>query len=156
MNIFKKIGLWFKTTIHKFIALILDEIKDNEHLIEAACAVVANMNNFVQGGMADAITLIIPGELDDKIKDELRKWLPEVLKTAGVITDVANSEDPVKSGIAELQKLKQNNPEAWAMVSHNISALLAVKIAGGKLNLGQVFTVVEAIYQKIVKPLLKK
>lgn len=70
----------FKSNFPEFIKKIYKKIPDELKVkLAAIVQVVENIKNFVDSPTADLITAIIPGDLDDDLKEWLRKVLPVIL-----------------------------------------------------------------------------
>lgn len=71
----------FKSNFPEFIKKIYNKIPDDlKFKLSAIVQVVENIKTFVDSPTADLITEIIPGDLDDDLKDWLRKVLPAILE----------------------------------------------------------------------------
>lgn len=153
MNFFQKIGLLFKKTINKWFTKAVDAIHDKAHFMHTASEVVENINKFVASDTADIITAVIPGNIDDTIKNLIREWLPKL------IVQLHTAEDYTSlSGDAIVQKFVASLPgltdEQRTFILHNLASLLSVKASGGELKLPDVYATIQGMYESIVKPKL--
>lgn len=92
-----------KTFIGKILAAILSAFKENwfsfakktwgkvpdelKEKVSIGVLIVENIKKFVDSPIADLITSIIPGNLDDNLKDYLRVLLPEILSKYNELND---------------------------------------------------------------------
>lgn len=97
-----------------------EELKEKLNLV---VEVVNNIKKFVDSPTADLITDIIPGEIDDHLKDWLRKVLPIILDKYNVVNQTVL------------------NPEE----SHLIATELTKELTG--LSFGQSALTIEVAYQ---------
>lgn len=68
----------FKTKWPDFVASLWPRVpKELQEKVSIVIRVVENIKNFVDSPAADFITTVIPGDVDDKVKDWLRKVLSE-------------------------------------------------------------------------------
>lgn len=66
----------FKINWPKFVASLWPKVpKELQEKVSIVIRVVENIKNFVDSPAADFLTTVIPGDVDDKIKDWLRKVL---------------------------------------------------------------------------------
>lgn len=56
--------------------------------------ITENMKNFVESDAADILTMLIPGQLDDKIKLKLRAALPDILIKLKLADQCLSETDP--------------------------------------------------------------
>lgn len=74
----------FKRNWASFVNKNYDKIpEDIKEKISIIIQVVNKVNEFAQSPIADVITNVIPGNVDDQFKEWLRKVLPIVLAKAG-------------------------------------------------------------------------
>lgn len=156
MGFFQKIWDLFRSTLNKFFVHVVQDIQGKEHYVEIAVEIVSNLNNPINSTEADIITAIIPGDLDDEIKIIARQWLPELGKRLSLVDYCIKADTPEQVLKCMANNLQTISPEIWAIKSHSLASLLAIKLSKDGLTISQVLTVIEPIWQKVVKPLLKK
>src|SRR4051794_13514902 len=81
-----------------------DELKSAIHI---GVVVTENVKKFVDSGDADILTAIIPGDLDEAVKNRLRANLPGILtklKLADKCGHLSDTSDIVKCAIQTLQQ----------------------------------------------------
>jgi hypothetical protein len=140
--------LW--TGIKSLFAKLPADVKTAIHI---GVVITENIKNFVDSPIADVITTIIPGDIDDKLKDLLRTELPKI------IINLKLAEIPWKDGVsgdavvyAGIQKLKSIESETLPAFLHSISILVAKVLADGKLTWSDGAYVSEWYYQTEYKP----
>lgn len=87
----------FPDFVQKLFNKIPQGIKEKVSVI---IDVVNGIKGHVDSPLADVLTTVIPGTVDDKIKDWLRKMLPIVLKELNLLNDgiISLSEDKAIKG----------------------------------------------------------
>lgn len=118
----------FPAFVKRLFSKIPDELKDQ---LKVIIQVVENLKQFVNSPAADVLTVIIPGTADDKLKEWLRKVLPEVLDHMGMITD---------AGI-----VLSHDPDTKAAQLHSVATILNRKLTGA--SFGQAAITTEVVYQ---------
>ena len=85
---------------------------------------------------ADILTTIIPGNLDDQIKDKLRANLPKIVIQLKLIDATLGLTDPNEIIVAASNTLKQITSD-WAIKEgflNNLSIVIAQVASDGKLS----------------------
>lgn len=77
----------WETFVAKLWRKVPDELQDK---VSIGVRIVENLKVVIDSPMADVVTSIIPGDLDDKLKDYLRILLPKILEKYGSITSISN------------------------------------------------------------------
>lgn len=68
----------FKSNWPKFVASLWPRVpKELQDKVSIVIRVVENIKNFVDSPAADFVTSVIPGDVDDKVKEWLRKVLAD-------------------------------------------------------------------------------
>lgn len=97
--------------------------------IEIAVIVTENLKTFVDSPGADALTVLIPGTVDDKLKNWLRQVLPAILVKLKLAQH--NEENVVAKAVAELNAMDQQVKSAYL---HSISVLCAREVSKNRLS----------------------
>jgi hypothetical protein len=129
-------------SLKSFLSKIWNEIKDLfsgipielKRAIHIGVIVTENIKTFVDSPAADIITALIPGEIDDKIKDVLRSKLPLILSELKLADDCHSITDPAQltsCAVNTLQNLDVNIKNSFL---HAIAILVAEVAADGKLT----------------------
>lgn len=77
----------WETFVAKLWRKVPDELQDK---VSIGVRIVENLKIVIASPMADVVTSVIPGDLDDKLKDYLRILLPKILEKYGSITTISN------------------------------------------------------------------
>jgi hypothetical protein len=115
--------------------------------VHVGVAVTENIKHFVDSPLADVLTAIIPGEVDDKLKQVLRSGIPALLinlKLADKCTFSTDAEETTRCAINILQNLDSEIKSAFL---HNLSVLISQLAADGKLSWSDGVCIVEWYYQ---------
>ena len=132
------------TSIEKIFNSLESKLKDAVHI---GVLITANINNFVFSPAADVLTAIIPGDLDDKIKQLLRAKLPHILTQLKLVDTTAELTDPdeiVRYAVMMLQTLDGDIRSAFL---HNLSVMIAQVAADGKLSWADGVYILQWYYQ---------
>ncbi|MDT3405091.1 hypothetical protein [Mucilaginibacter terrae] len=138
---------WLKK-IWKAIQSLFNSIPaDLKSAINIGVTITENIKKFIDSPVADILTVIIPGDIDDKIKAILRAKVPQILlqlKLANECADSSNPEQITACAIKNLQALTGNLKSAYL---HNLSVLIAQFAADGKLTWEDGAYIMEWYYQ---------
>lgn len=115
-NLFASIPVELKTAIH--IGVIVAE----------------NIKTFVDSPAADILTTLIPGDIDDKIKDVLRSKIPLILSELKLVDDCQNITDPTQLTTCAIKALQGLDGNIKSSFLHTISILVAEVATDGQLT----------------------
>jgi hypothetical protein len=125
---------------------------DLKQAIHTGVAITEAIKNFVESPAADVLTALIPGTLDDKIKQALRLALPKIFLQLKLVDELSVEFDsPDDFGKAAIEVLRSLNPADKSRELHNLAILIAQVAADGKLTWSDGAYVVEWYYQKVFK-----
>jgi len=102
--------------------------------LQIGITITDNIKNFVDSPIADIFTSIIPGNVDDAIKDRLRLSLPIFLTELKLVESSLNLTQPdliVKAATSVIQTMDKNIKPG---ILHQLSILVAQIAADGKLS----------------------
>ena len=119
--------------------------------IHIGVVVTENLKKLVDSPVADVLTAIIPGDIDDKIKQTLRAVLPSLLVRLKLIESTSQSDDPatlMKNAIAAFQAL---DPGVAPAFMHSLSVLIAQAASDGKLTWSDGVYLLQWYYQNKYK-----
>ena len=136
------------STIKSLFDGMESELKTAIHI---SVLVVENIKKFIDSPGADIFTMLIPGDVDDKIKDLLRNKLPVILtelKLADSCLQLTDQNEITACAIKTLQGLGDNVKSAFL---HSLSVLIAEVIADGKLTWSDGVYLSEWYYQHAYK-----
>ena len=101
-------------SLKTFLKKILDQIKDlfgsipseTAMALKIGITITENIKNFVASPLADVLTIIIPGNIDNMIKDKLRLSLPTILTELKLVESSLNLTQPNDIANAALETIK--------------------------------------------------
>lgn len=108
--------------------------KDLKVAIHIGVSVVEGMKTVVDSPVADVITAIIPGDIDDKIKDVLRAKIPTILTEMKLADSCSGLTDPNEITACAIKVLQGLGGDVKSAFLHNLSVLIAQVAADGKLT----------------------
>jgi hypothetical protein len=150
-----KLTNWLKK-IWKSIKSLFNRISpDIKEAIHLGVVVTENMKIFVDSPAADILTVLIPGDTDDKIKVALRSALPALLlqlKLADNCMGASTAAEITTCAVKTLQSLADNVKSA---LLHNLAVMIAEVAADGKLSWKEGASVMEWYYQQNFKVMVK-
>lgn len=118
-------------TIEDFFQGLLPELKD---AIRIGVTVVQNIKKVMDTPVPDVLTAIIPGDVDDKIKERIREYLPKVLVELRLANECSDLTDPNEIVTCALKTLSQIGDDYQSAFLHDLSVLIAQIAADGKLT----------------------
>jgi len=142
-----KIPSWLKKiwkAIQSLFSSIPSELKSAIHI---GVLVTENIKNFVESPVADVLTTVIPGEIDNQIKTLLRNQLPNILIKLKLADQCANLTNPEEITICAVKCLQGLNVNIKGAFLHNLSVLIAQIASDGKLTWEDGAYVMEWYYQ---------
>jgi hypothetical protein len=144
-----RIGKWIRGwRLDKFFNRIFGSVNDfAKELAPVAIGVVQCVKKFVDSPIADVITSIIPGNIDDRLKEKLRAILPDVIIKMQLVDTIANIEDRNEQLKAILEKLKLSSDEAQNVFYHGLASLILEKLSDGKLTWTESVVIAEYYYK---------
>lgn len=107
--------------------------------------------DFKNPQVADILTAIIPGDLDDRIKDKLREELPKIVIELRLIGATVNVADPNEIMLNAVKVIQQMDGDYKSAFLHSFSILAAQVAADGKLSWSDAIYLLEWYYQNKVK-----
>lgn len=102
---------------------------DVKKAIELSVIITENLKNFVNSPVADALTALIPGNVDDNTKEWLRRALPQIL----IKLKLATSDDhtAITSAAEALNRMDLSVRSAHL---HSLSILFAQAASDNKIS----------------------
>ena len=146
-----KIPTWLKkiwSTIQKLFNRIPEDLKVAIH---TGVLITENIKTFVDSPVADIITLLIPGETDDRIKAMLRKAIPQILVQLKLADSCTEIENPIELTTCAVKTLQSLTGDLKSVFLHNLSVLIAQVAADGKLTWQDGASIMEWYYQNRFK-----
>jgi hypothetical protein len=138
----------FLTKIWGQVKALFDGIPSELKIaIHIGVLITENVKNFVDSPAADVLTAIIPGDIDDKIKDWLRAKLPTILTELKLADSCSGLTDPNAITACAIKVLQGLDGDIKSAFLHNLSILIAQVAADGKLTWSDGVYILEWYYQ---------
>lgn len=101
--------------------------------------------------VADILTAIIPGDLDDKIKMKLREALPGIVIQLRLVQAAQGLTDPNEIMLAAVKVIQQLDNDYQSAFLHNFSIMAAQVAADGELSWSDAVYLLEWYYRNKFK-----
>jgi hypothetical protein len=129
-------------SLQSFLTKIWTEIKslfagmpsELQTAIHIGAQVTQNIKNFIDSPAADVLTAIIPGDIDDEIKNWLRAKLPEILTELKLADSCSGLTDPAAITACAIKVLQGLDGDVQSSFLHSLSILVSQVAADGKLT----------------------
>lgn len=130
--------------------------KEAKEAIHIGVVVVDKIKAAIDSPVADVLTAIIPGDIDDKIKDKLREFLPKILANMRLADSCGQLTDPLAITQCAIQTLKSIGDDFIAEGARknfydSIAVLVAQVVADGKLDWNDGKYILKWYYDHIYK-----
>ena len=147
-------------SLKTFITKIWGDIKtlfeaipgEMKNAIHIGVQITENIKNIVDSPAADILTAIIPGDLDDEIKNLLRAKLPAILIELRLADSCGNLTEPLQITACAIKVLQGLEGDVKSAFLHNLSIFIAQAAADGKLTWSDGVAILEWYYQNEFKP----
>jgi len=106
---------------------------------------------FVDSPVADVLTTLIPGDVDDEIKDLLRAKLPEILTELKLADSCSGLTDPAQITACAIKVLQGLDGDVSSAFLHSLAILVAQVAAKGQLTWSDGVYILEWYYQNEYK-----
>jgi hypothetical protein len=97
--------------------------------------------------IGDVITAIIPGHVDDQIREKLTEWLPATIINLGKLQGIANIEDTNEKLKAILAAINVSDDDTKKVFYHGLASLILERLSDGKFDWSDATAVAEYYYQ---------
>lgn len=139
--------------IKKMFGSLTQELKDSIHI---GVVIVDNIKTFVFSPEADILTAIIPGTLDDAIKERLRQYLPRIvteMKLADRCGQLTDPNEILKCAIETLQTISGDwvSDSAKKNFYDSLAVMIAQVASDGKLNWDDGKTILKWYFDHVYK-----
>ena len=146
-------------SLQSFLTKLWSEIKnmfdgipsDLKVAVHIGVAVTEAVKAFVDSPAADVLTAIIPGDLDDELKDLLRAKLPGILAELKLADSCSGLTDPSQITACAVKVLQGLDGDISSAFLHSLSILIAQVAADGKLTWSDGVYILEWYYQNEYK-----
>jgi len=146
-----KIPTWLRK-IWKAIQTLFNRIPaELKTAIHTGVIVTENIKIFVESPAADVLTVLIPGETDDRIKAALRVALPNILTQLKLADSCSETIKPDELTICAIKTIQSLTGDLKSSFLHNLSLLIAQVAADGKLTWKDGASIMEWYYQNRFK-----
>ena len=115
--------------------------------VHIGVTITENIKQFVDSPLADILTAIIPGNIDDKLKEKLRNGIPTILISLKLADECDHSTGPQEITKCAVKLLQNLEGEIKSVFLHNLSVLISQLAADGKLSWSDGVCIVEWYYQ---------
>jgi len=139
-------GIWsaIKGLFHKLE-------QEEKKLLPIVITVVQNIKNFTDSPVADVITALIPGDVDDRIRERLEDYLPKILMELNMLNTCQALPDANAQLQCILQNLKLSSDSAKDIYYHGLASLILTDLSDGKLSWSDCVGIAEYYYKNIWK-----
>ena len=147
-------------SLSSFLAKIWAEIKslfegipaELKTAIHIGVTVTENIKNFVDSPAADILTAIIPGDIDNEVKNWLKAKLPAILTELKLADSCGSLTDPAAITECAVKVLQGLDKDAQSPFLHSLSVMVAQVVADGKLSWSDGVYLLEWFYKNEFKP----
>ena len=142
-----------KTFLHKiadfFSNIFHSMVPELQKAIAVGVEITDAVKNFDAANpeVADILTAIIPGTLDDTIKQKLREELPKIAIELRLIGATVNVTDPNEIMLNAVKVIQQMSGDYKSAFLHDFSILAAQVAADGKLTWSDAVYLLEWFYR---------
>lgn len=138
----------FLSRIWNEIKLLFDRVPaELKTAIHIGVTVTEQIKNFVDSPAAYILTALIPGDIDDKIKELLRAKLPGILTELKLADSCGTLTDPAAITACAVKVLQRLDGDIKSAFLHNISILIAKIAADNKLTWSEGVYLLEWYYE---------
>jgi len=124
-----------------------------QKFVSPSVEIVENIKRLVDSPLTDILTGLIPGTLDDHIKNKLRQKLPEVLKILRISDECLKLQAADEIILCAIRNLKSYTPDGRAAAYHSIAAMLAHYASDKKITWSEAVHLSELIFKEKKQPL---
>lgn len=145
-KLLKKIGEWIKRLFIGINPVLQKAVSIGADVAEA----VKNFDT-VNPIVADIITALIPGTVDDMVKSRLREYLPKIAVQLRLVQATQGLKDPNQIMLAAVKVIQQMDGDYKSAFLHNLSIMAAQVASDGKLDWSDAVYLLEWYYQNKLK-----
>lgn len=124
-----------------------------KNAIDIGAAVTEKIKDFDTASpyVGDIITSLIPGTVDDLIKEKLREYLPKIAVQLRLVQATHGLRDPDQIMLAAVKVIQQMDKDYKSAFLHSFSIMVSKVAADGKLDWSDAVYLMEWYYQNKVK-----
>ena len=142
-------------SLQSFLSRIWGEIKalfdgipsELKTAVHIGVVITENIKTFIDSPAADVLTAIIPGDIDDEVKNWLRAKLPGILTELKLVDSCSGLTDPAAITDCAIKVLQGLDGDIQSAFLHNLSILIAQVAADGKLSWADGVYILQWYYQ---------
>jgi hypothetical protein len=146
-------------SLKSFIAGIWSAIKglfhnlaeEEKKLLPIVIGIIQNIKVVADSPVADVISALIPGDVDDKIRAKLQEFLPKILMQLNMLNTCQSLQDPNEQLQCILTNLKLSSDDAKNIYYHGLASLILTELSDGKLSWSDCTAIAEYYYKNIWK-----
>jgi hypothetical protein len=143
----------FLTRLWETIKSLFNSFPDKlKAAVQIGIIITENIKTIIDSPIADILTAIIPGDIDDKVKQALRVGIPVILADLKLTNQCSDLTDPQEITKCAIETLKTLDGDIRSAFLHNLSILIAQVAADGKLSWTDGVCILEWYYQNKFKP----
>src|SRR5687767_10088319 len=138
------LSIW--TAIQRVFKRLPQPLKAAIHI---GVVVTEQIKNFVDTGAVDILSQLIPSDVDDHIKEILKRELPRIVANLKLAEQCGHETDPdkiLKCAIATLQSIGKDFEIAFL---HSLAIMIAQVAADGKLSWTDGVHILEWYYKHV-------
>ncbi|TSD67608.1 hypothetical protein FFF34_009520 [Inquilinus sp. KBS0705] len=124
---------------------------DLKKAVHIGVVITENIKTIVESPFTDMLTLIIPGDIDDKIKQVLRAGIPLILTNLKLTDKCSDLNDPQEITRCTIRIIQNLDGDIKSATLHNLSVLISKLAADGQLTWSDGVCIVEWYYQNNFK-----
>lgn len=118
-----------------------------EDIIPTAIKMVDLAKSITDSHIGDVLAAIIPGDVDDRILEKLRKVIPDYVKALAIGVDITATDDINEILKKVLAAWNVSPDDAKKVFYHGLASLIIEKLADGKLDWSDATAIAEYYYQ---------
>jgi hypothetical protein len=121
---------------------------------QIAVTITESIKTLTDLPVAGIITMLIPGDIDDKIKTWLNQQLPDILTSLRLVEAMSESKDPDKITASAIKIIQSMDKNIQSVFLHDLGVLIAQEITKAQnstLNWSDGIYIIEWYYQHKLK-----
>jgi hypothetical protein len=144
---------FFKNLFSNIAAAFTKLLPKLKKAIKVGVEVTEAIKNFDEknGAVVDILTAIIPGNIDDTVKNAIRAKLPALMVQLRLVDETLGLTDPNEIMAAAMKVLQSLDKEYKSAFLHNMSVIVAQVAADGKLTWSDAIILLEWYYKEKYK-----
>lgn len=138
----------FLNKLWRAVKSLFNKFPDNlKAAVHIGVSVTESIKIFIDSPVADILTAIIPGDIDDKIKQILRNGIPVILTNLKLTDECSSLTDPQEITACAVKTIQHLDGDIKSAFLHNLSILITQLAADENLSWSDAVCIVEWYYQ---------